>query len=191
MRFVNYCIPFLFTICTVSQLFWNRVCTYIAFVGLCTHSSVWKVSSAHRGECVTTGGLYRPTHLCVAQVFLIIILYTVTNQNFKTSTLYCRGGTEAASYMAFVLIFRDSLCKIMTKSLLLIIALDYVIMIINVELFFSVGEKACQILSTTTCVKTSGDLYFLLKKTEILDIESFVIFLNQWSPIFLSPRSLI
>ncbi len=27
MRFVNYCIPFLFTICTVSQLFWNRVCT--------------------------------------------------------------------------------------------------------------------------------------------------------------------
>ncbi len=25
-----------------------------------------KVSSAHRGECVTTGGLYRPTHLCVA-----------------------------------------------------------------------------------------------------------------------------
>ncbi len=29
MRFVNYCIPFLFTICTVSQLFWNRVCTNI------------------------------------------------------------------------------------------------------------------------------------------------------------------
>ncbi len=24
------------------------------------------VSSASRGECVTTGGLYRPTHLCVA-----------------------------------------------------------------------------------------------------------------------------
>ncbi len=24
------------------------------------------MSSAHRGECVTTGGLYRPTHLCVA-----------------------------------------------------------------------------------------------------------------------------
>ncbi len=22
--------------------------------------------SAHRGECVTTGGLYGPTHLCVA-----------------------------------------------------------------------------------------------------------------------------
>ncbi len=22
------------------------------------------MSSAHRGECVTTGGLYRPTHLC-------------------------------------------------------------------------------------------------------------------------------
>ncbi len=25
-----------------------------------------KVSSVSRGECVTTGGLYRPTHLCVA-----------------------------------------------------------------------------------------------------------------------------
>ncbi len=24
------------------------------------------MSSAHRGECVTTGGLYMPTHLCVA-----------------------------------------------------------------------------------------------------------------------------
>ncbi len=24
------------------------------------------MSSAHRGECVTTGGLYGPTHLCVA-----------------------------------------------------------------------------------------------------------------------------
>ncbi len=41
--------------------------TYIAesFVGLCTHSSVRKVSSAY---CVTTGGLYRPTHLCVAHL---------------------------------------------------------------------------------------------------------------------------
>ncbi len=35
-------------------------------MGLCAHSSVWKVSSANRGECVTTGCLYRPTHLCVA-----------------------------------------------------------------------------------------------------------------------------
>ncbi len=25
-----------------------------------------KVSSVNIGECVTTGGLYRPTHLCVA-----------------------------------------------------------------------------------------------------------------------------
>ncbi len=24
------------------------------------------MSSANRGECVTTGGFYRPTHLCVA-----------------------------------------------------------------------------------------------------------------------------
>ncbi len=35
-------------------------------MGLCTHSSVWKVSSVIRGECVTTGGLYWPTLLCVA-----------------------------------------------------------------------------------------------------------------------------
>ncbi len=26
------------------------------------------MSSAHRGECVTTGGLYRPTHLCVVHL---------------------------------------------------------------------------------------------------------------------------
>ncbi len=26
------------------------------------------MSSAHKGECVTTGGLYRPTHLCVAHL---------------------------------------------------------------------------------------------------------------------------
>ncbi len=30
------------------------------------HSDVWKVSSVNTGECVTTGVLYRPTHLCVA-----------------------------------------------------------------------------------------------------------------------------
>ncbi len=35
----------------------------------CVHTAVCeKVSSAHRGECVTTGGLYRPTHLCVAHL---------------------------------------------------------------------------------------------------------------------------
>ncbi len=26
------------------------------------------MSSVHGGECVTTGGLYRPTHLCVAHL---------------------------------------------------------------------------------------------------------------------------
>ncbi len=34
MRFVNYCIPFLFTICTVSQLFWNRVCSLSLFLSM-------------------------------------------------------------------------------------------------------------------------------------------------------------
>jgi len=32
MRFVNYSIPFLLTICTVSQLFWNRVCRTICIM---------------------------------------------------------------------------------------------------------------------------------------------------------------
>ena len=36
MRFVNYCITFLFTICTVSQLFCNWVCTLaIASTTIC------------------------------------------------------------------------------------------------------------------------------------------------------------
>ncbi len=34
-------------------------------MGLCAQHSVGKVSSVNRGECVTTGDLYRPTHLCV------------------------------------------------------------------------------------------------------------------------------
>ncbi len=32
-----------------------------SFVGLCTYS---------RAECVTTGGLYRPTHMCVVHLEL-------------------------------------------------------------------------------------------------------------------------
>ncbi len=62
---------------------WACKHTYIAesFVGLCTHSSVWKVSSAHRGECVSTGGLYRPTYLCVAHFEL----------HKKKFTVFCFG----------------------------------------------------------------------------------------------------
>ncbi len=42
MRFVNYCIPFLFTICTVSQLFWNRVCIYIyIYIYICSVLSIY------------------------------------------------------------------------------------------------------------------------------------------------------
>ncbi len=36
-------------------------------MGLCTCSNVEKCL-VHRGECVTTGGLYGPTHLCVAHL---------------------------------------------------------------------------------------------------------------------------
>ncbi len=35
------------------------------------------MSSAHRGECVTTGGLYRPTHLCVAHLNCTKKVHTV------------------------------------------------------------------------------------------------------------------
>ncbi len=35
------------------------------------------MSSAHRGECVTTGGLYRPTHLRVAHFELHKKSFTV------------------------------------------------------------------------------------------------------------------
>ncbi len=33
----------------------------------CVHIVLGKCL-VHRGECVTTGGLYRPTHLCVAHL---------------------------------------------------------------------------------------------------------------------------
>ncbi len=53
----------------------------LSFLGLCTQSSVWNVSSANRGECVTTGGLYRPTHLCLAHFEL--------HKKFDSFFLWC------------------------------------------------------------------------------------------------------
>ncbi len=40
------------------------------------------MSSAHRGECVTTGGLYRPTHLCVAH-------FELHKKSFTQFFLWC------------------------------------------------------------------------------------------------------
>ncbi len=34
----------------------------------CVHTAVCEKCLVHRGECATTGGLYRPTHLCVAHL---------------------------------------------------------------------------------------------------------------------------
>ncbi len=51
-------------------------------MGLCTHSSVWKVSSTIRGECVTTGGLYWPTLLCVAH-------FKLHKKSLKQFFLWC------------------------------------------------------------------------------------------------------
>ncbi len=52
LKFLNFhiiCILFLFTICTVSQLFWNRVCTCydMLYVLHVTHS-------IHKIECMKT-----------------------------------------------------------------------------------------------------------------------------------------
>ncbi len=44
----------------ISVVYYNQ-----SFVGLCTHNSVWKCL-VRLEESVTTGGLCRPTHLCVA-----------------------------------------------------------------------------------------------------------------------------
>ncbi len=54
-----------------------------SFVGLCTQCCV-KVSSANRGECVTTGGLYRPTHLCVVHFESLTV--------FFCDVFFLRGG---------------------------------------------------------------------------------------------------
>ncbi len=34
----------------------------------CVHIAVCEKCLVHRGECAATGGLYRPTHLCVAHL---------------------------------------------------------------------------------------------------------------------------
>ncbi len=47
MRFVNYCIPFLFTICTVSQLFWNRVCTLMNTLIKCVYIYIYTPACCH------------------------------------------------------------------------------------------------------------------------------------------------
>ncbi len=57
MRFVNYCIPFLFTICTVSQLFWNRVCTTLWRNSVVNTASTVKDQRPLLHHC-----LFSPTH---------------------------------------------------------------------------------------------------------------------------------
>ncbi len=64
-----------------------------SFLGLCTQSSVWNVSSANRGECVTTGGLYRPTHLCLAHFEL--------HKKFDSFFLWC-GKVRGLGVMVHV-----------------------------------------------------------------------------------------
>ncbi len=38
----------------------------------CVHTAVCEKCLVHRGECVTTGGLYRPTHLCAGAPLRIL-----------------------------------------------------------------------------------------------------------------------
>lgn len=40
MKFVNYSIPFLFTFCTESQLFWHRVCISVHNLNTSTPSQI-------------------------------------------------------------------------------------------------------------------------------------------------------
>ncbi len=69
--------------CRIICSAWACKHTYIAesFVGLCTHSSVWKVSSVHRGECTR---------------FLQVPLHTSHNGNPITHfiELICSSGPE-------------------------------------------------------------------------------------------------
>ncbi len=46
----------------------------------------------HRGECVTTGGLYRPTHLCVAHLDCTKKVYILFFGVVKVGGCLERGG---------------------------------------------------------------------------------------------------
>ncbi len=60
LKLPHHCILFLFTICTVSQLFWNRVCTrwsiYFLFAGSITPTVELNGLAMKRGE----PAIYRP-----------------------------------------------------------------------------------------------------------------------------------
>ncbi len=67
--------------------------TYISesFVGLCTYSNVEKCL-VHRGECVTTGGLYGPTHLCVARLNCTKKVHSIFFDEVRLGEGVWRGG---------------------------------------------------------------------------------------------------
>ncbi len=65
-------------------------------MGLCTHSSVRKSCLVHRGECVTTGGLYRPTHLCVAHLNCTKKKFTVFSFSMFQEVGVCMGFQRGA-----------------------------------------------------------------------------------------------
>ncbi len=65
------------------------------------------MSSANRGECVTTGGLYRPTHLCVAHFELhkkVIFPYVIRlggGSMFQEVGGVCMGFQRGAGFFEF------------------------------------------------------------------------------------------
>ncbi len=46
----------------------------------------------HRGECVTTGGLYRPTHLCVAHLDCTKKVYSFFSGLVRLGDVWRGGG---------------------------------------------------------------------------------------------------
>ncbi len=59
----------------------------------------------HRGECVTTGGLYRPTHLCVAHLNCTKKVHSFFFGVVRLGGVW-RGGVVHVSGMGFAWGFR-------------------------------------------------------------------------------------
>ncbi len=52
----------------------------------------------HRGECVTTGGLYRPTHLCVAHLDCTKKVYILFFGVVRLGDVWRGGGGDGPCF---------------------------------------------------------------------------------------------
>ncbi len=95
MRFVKYCIPFLFTICTVSQLFWNQVCKFrqkYYNVQVCVHLLQIRVK-ALAVVCVSLA------FISIIQAILQIYIY------MAMTVVFLRSKTRHSSDLKHILRF--------------------------------------------------------------------------------------